>query len=371
MLLRTHAARPLSLMLNSSLVPARTHTRLTALLLLIFVSLSLSGCKSLFGVKQTVNVPPLLTPLVEADTTRLIAEVNRAATVRSIRGKVDIQFQDTSFAEAGLADKYRTADGTLFLQRPGQIYLKIQAPFVGTNIAEMTSDGEHFRVAVLQGDEKYRRFVRGTNNAIYPKLAADTASPERGKNDKAASEQRARNALANLRPQHLTDALLIRPIAARTDSGLVYAQSEFYQEELDTSKQTRGRTPGRVVRGYYLLDELAPGGATGARLVRRFWFDRVGSIRLARLQTFDNAGALITDVTYLEPKNFGSSGGVSMPSRIEITRPQDRYKLGVNYQSPETVVIDHEFPSDVFVLENKWQLPEYDLDARQSQTIKQ
>jgi hypothetical protein len=359
-------------MLNSSLVPARTRARFTALLLLIFVSLGLSGCKSLFGVKQTVNVPPLLTPLVEANTTQLIAEVNRAATVRSIRGKVDIQFQDTSFAEAGLADKYRTADGTLFLQRPGQIYLKIQAPFVGTNIAEMTSDGEHFRVAVLQGDEKYRRFVRGTNNAIYPRLANDVASPEqRGKNDKAMSEQRARSALANLRPQHLTDALLIRPITARTDSGLVYAQSEFYQEEMDTSKQTRGRTPGRVVRGYYLLDELAPGGAGGARLIRRFWFDRVGSIRLARLQTFDNAGALITDVTYLEPKTFGEGGGVQMPSRIEITRPQDRYKLGVTYQAPEAVTIDHEFPPDVFVLENKWQLPEFDLDARQSQTIKQ
>jgi hypothetical protein len=335
--------------------------------------LSLGGCKGLFGVKQTVSVPPLLTPLADANATQLIAEVNRVATVRSIRGKVDIQFQDTSFAEAGLADKYRTADGTLFLQRPGQIYLKIQAPFVGTNIAEMTSDGEHFRVAVLQGDEKYRRFVRGTNNASYPPLATDGAgSNERAKSDKAMSEQRARNALANLRPQHLTDALLIRPVLPRTDSGLVYAQSEFYQEEMDTSKQTRaGRAPGRVVRGYYLLDELAPGGATGVHLMRRFWFDRVNSIRLARLQTFDNTGSLITDVTYTETKSFGEGGNLSMPSKIEITRPQDRYKLAVTYQSPEAVVIDHEFPSDVFVLENKWQLPELDLDVRQSQTIKQ
>ncbi len=367
---RSHG-RPLSLMFNSPLARTSTRARFTALLLLIFVSLSLSGCKSLFGVKQTVSVPPLLTPLADANATQLIAEVNRAATVRSIRGKVDIQFQDTSFAEAGLADKYRTADGTLFLQRPGQIYLKIQAPFVGTNIAEMTSDGERFRVAVLQGDEKYRRFVRGTNNATYPQLVVNGAGgSERGKNDKAMSEQRARSALANLRPQHLTDALLIRPILPRTDSGLVYAQSEFYQEELDTSKQTPGRTPGRVVRGYYLLDELAPGGATGVHLTRRFWFNRVNSIRLARLQTFDNTGALVTDVTYLETKSFGEGNSVSMPSKIEITRPQDRYKLAVTYQAPETVVIDREFPADVFVLENKWQLPELDLDARQS-TIRQ
>jgi hypothetical protein len=352
-------------MLNSFPLQRDARARLPVILLSFLLLLSTSGCKGLFGVSRTVGVPPLLTPLANASTAQLIDEINARATVRSIRGKVDIQFQDTSFAESGIAEKYRTADGTLFLQRPGQIYLKIQAPFVGTNIAEMTSDGEHFRVAVLQGDEKYRRFVRGTNNAVYPKLEMEETKDDRNSSrNKTVSEQRARSALSNLRPQHLTDALLIRPIAPRTDSGFVYAQSEFYQEEPDTSKPSRGRTPGRVVRGYYLLDELAPGGPTGARLLRRFWFDRVGSVKLARLQTFDNAGALITDVTYLEPKTFGESGGLTMPSLIEITRPQDRYKLSVSYQSPEAVVIDREYPADVFTLENKWQLPELDLDAR-------
>lgn len=352
-------------MLNSFPLQRRALARLPVILLSVLLLLGTSGCKGLFGVSRTVGVPPLLTPLASATTAQLIDEINAKATMRSIRGKVDIQFQDTSFAESGIAEKYRTADGTLFLQRPGQIYLKIQAPFVGTNIAEMTSDGEHFRVAVLQGDEKYRRFVRGTNNAIYPKLEMEEVSTERDNSrNKTISEQRARSALSNLRPQHLTDALLIRPILARTDSGLVYAQSEFYQEEPDTSKPSRGRSPGRVVRGYYLLDELSPGGPSGARLLRRFWFDRVGTVKLARLQTFDNAGALITDVTYMETKNFGESSGLMMPSRIEITRPQDRYKLSVTYQSPEAVVIDREYPADVFTLENKWQLPELDLDAR-------
>jgi hypothetical protein len=358
---------------------AGTRAPLLALILLsLLVTASMTGCKSLFGVSRTVGVPPLLTPLAEANTAQLIDEVNRVARVRSIRGKVDIQFQDTSFAEAGLAEKYRTADGTLFLQRPAQIYLKIQAPFVGTNIAEMTSDGEHFRVAVLQGDDKYRRFVRGTNNATYPQLAMEETNDGRSGNTKMMSEQRARSVLSNLRPQHLTDALLVRPILPRTDSGLVYAQSEFYQEEANppsSSKSRSGRTTSggggdasRAVRGYYLLDEIAPGGATGARLLRRFWFDRVGSsVKLARLQNFDGAGALVTDVTYTEPKSFGESGSLSMPSRIEITRPQDRYKLSVSYQSPEAVVIDREYPPDVFTLENKWQLPELDLDARQSQ----
>nr|ALS89026.1 MetaGeneMark_Unknown Function [uncultured bacterium] len=331
-------------------------------MLLLSVLLVTSGCASLFSVKKTVQVPPRLTPLVDAGTPQLIAEVNRLAAVRSLRGKVDIQFQDSSFAESGLAEKYRTADGTVYLQRPGQIYLKIQAPFVGTNIAEMTSDGEHFRVAVLQGDEKFRRFVRGTNSAEYKRLSVNGDGVD--KKSKTRDDKRTVSVLSNLRPQHFTDALLIRPIQPREESGLVYARSEAYEEEADT--RPRAKKGARVVRGYYLLEELAPGGETGVRLLRRFWFDRVGGIRLARLQTYDRDGSLMTDVVYTEPKSFGENGSLSMPSRIEITRPQDLYKLTVTYQSPEAVVIDKPYDPAVFVLENKWQLPEVDLDKKSS-----
>jgi hypothetical protein len=351
-------------MINSLSLQKRSQTRPVLLLVLALGLVVLSGCSSLFGVKRTVTVTPLLGPLSVASTTELIAEANRLAAVRSIRGKIDIQILDTSFAESGIAEKYRTADGTVYLQRPGKIYLKIEAPFVGTNIAEMTSDGEHFRVAVLQGDEKYKRFVRGTNNADYPKLEVDSPRPG-DKKKKGQNGERTVSTLSNLRPQHFTEALMISPIQPRDVTGMVYAQTEFYQDEADIGP--RAKKNERVVRGYYLLDELAPGGSTGVRLVRRFWFDRVGGIRLARLQTFDKAGAIDSDVSYMDPKNFGENGLLVMASRIELTRPRDRYKLSVSYQSPESVVFDREFPSEVFVLENKWQLPEMDLDEREKQ----
>ncbi|HWS99537.1 MAG TPA: hypothetical protein VN256_04630 [Pyrinomonadaceae bacterium] len=343
----------------------RLRARPACLLLLLSLAVTAaSGCSSLFGVKRKVATTPLLGPLRDATANELIAEVNRHASVRSIRGKIDIQIEDTSFAESGVAEKYRTADGTVYLQRPGKIYLKIQAPFVGTNIAEMTSDGERFRVAVLQGDEKYKRFVRGTNNADYPKLEMDAAAAG-AKGGKGKNGERTVSTLSNLRPQHFTDALLIAPVQPRTDSGLVYARSEFYQEEEDTREGAK--KGARVVRGYFLLDELSPGGETGARLVRRFWFDRVNGIRLARMQTFDKNGMLDSDVSYRLPKNFGEDGRLVMPSRVELTRPHDRYKLSVSYQSPEAVVFDREYEPQVFVLENKWQLPEFDLDSREQQ----
>ncbi len=350
-------------MLNSTAAQTRLRSRLPFLLTLISTLLFASGC-GLFGTHKKVQVPQLLTPLAEADTPRLISEVNRVAAVRSIHGRVDILFEDTSFAEAGIAEKYRQADGTVTIQRPGQVYLVITVPFIATDIAQMTSNGETFRVAVLQGDEKYRRFVKGTNSAAYDKLDMNGTEPDSENNKKRLmNAKEAVSALSNLRPQHLTGALMVSPISDSAQSGLTYVRSEFYQEETDN--RPRAKAGVRVVRGYYLLEEISQPSSGEARLLRRFWFDRVNGIRLARLQTFDDRGLLITDVSYWDEKPFGETAQFRLPSRIEITRPHDHYKLSIAYQAPATADIDKEYRPEVFVLDNRWQLPEVDLDARQ------
>lgn len=302
-------------------------------------------------VKKSVEVEKLLTPLADADTTRLIAMVNKLVDVKSIRAKVDIQFEDTSFATSGIAEKYRTADGQIIVQRPGKVYLIVQAPLIASDIAQMTSDGEHFRIAIFKGDDKYKKFVRGTNSASYSKL---DGTSESAKNDKSKNEAQTVKALSNLRPQHLTDAVLIRPIDTHAQ-GLVYARSEFFQSEKDpTSKK-------RVVRGYYFLDELQTQGDGSARLLRRFWFDRVNAVQFARVQTFED-GVLTTDVVYTDFKPVGEQN-VTLPTKIGLTRPQDHYEISLTYQSPESVVLDKQYDPEVFVLENKTNLPEVDLDA--------
>lgn len=340
----------------------RSFSKLRLILILLSVSMFTGGC-GLFGAKKKVQVPQLLAPLTEANTTQLVAEVNRLAAVRSMHGKVDIVFEDTSFAEAGIAEKYKQADGQITVQRPGAIYLIIQVPFIATDIAQMTSNGESFRVAVLQGDEKYRRFVKGTNSATYESLDMNGSQADSAKPKKVMNAKEAVNALSNLRPQHLTDALMINPIPEPGQSGLKYSRSEFYQEEPDNRPQAKKGV--RVVRGYYLVEEFSQTNSFEARLLRRLWFDRVGNIRLARIQSFNDQGLLITDVSYWDEKPFGETAQIRLPSRIEITRPHDHYKLSISYQTPATVEIDREFRSEAFILENRWQLQEVDLDARQ------
>ena len=359
------SSTPVPLMRNLNALRPASPARLGALLLIVASLLVTSGCglrDRLF--KRQVTVPALLGPLAEADTEKLLAEVNRLATVRSLRGRIDIEFLDTSFAECGVAEQYRSTDGTVTLQRPGQIFLVIQGPFA-VDIAQMTSDGERFRVAVLRGDERYRRFVLGTNAAVYPELNVNGGAAADCRNQNpSASEARAVSALSNLRPQHLTDALLIRPVSASSE--LIYARSEMFVEEPDTRQGVR--RGARVVRGYYALDELTPEGGGRAHILRRFWFDRFGGVRLARMQTFNGQGQLITDVVYRDPKPFGEGGRYVLPSRIELTRPQDRYSLRITYQSPETLTVDQEYVPEAFVLQNRWQLPEFDLDNRTSGT---
>jgi hypothetical protein len=330
-------------------------SRLLLSVLTVSVLLSTAGC-GLFGAKRKITVPQLLTPLAKADRSRLIQEVNRLSTVKSIHGKIDIRFEDTSFASAGIADQYRLVDGTITLQRPGQIYLIIQFTFV--DLAQMTSDGEHFRVAVLKGDDKYKRFVKGTNSADYGKFDADGDAVQQ--TDKQKTEKVTVSALSNLRPQHLTDAFMIRPI--EPNSSLIYAQSEFFSEEPDVRRQAK--KDARVMRGYYLLEEFSTATPGEAKLVRRFWFDRVGDIRLARVQSYDERGQLITDVSYSNEKALGAGPTVSLPSRVEITRPQDQYKLSITYQDSASVELNRDYPPRAFVLENKWGLPEVDLDAQ-------
>jgi hypothetical protein len=314
-----------------------------------------SGC-GLFSTSKRVPVPIKLSPLANANKDRLIQEVNRLSTTKSLHGRIDIQFEDTSFAAQGIADKYRQVDGTITMQRPGRIYLVIQLLFV--DLVEMASDGQHFAVAVFKGDEKYQRFVKGTNNAVYQKLE-DQSQPTKTK-DVKNSEKQTVSALSNLRPQHLTDALMIRPIDST--AGNIFAQSEFFQEEPDMGP--KAKKDARVLRGYYLLEELSPPANNESRVLRRFWFDRVNGIRLARIQSYDDSGLLVTDVSYFNERSFGENTTASLPSRIVITRPQDQYKLSISYQEPTSVQLNKEYRPEVFVLQNKRQLPEVDLDAQ-------
>ncbi|HEX8351441.1 MAG TPA: hypothetical protein VF611_00850 [Pyrinomonadaceae bacterium] len=332
--------------------------------LVLAAALLLAGC-GLFRTKTRIIVPQPLTPLIDADMPQLFEEVNRLGAVRTLNGRVDIQFLDTSYAECGLADKYRTADGRLVVQRPGQVYLIVQVPVVGTKVAEMSSTGERFWAAVYQGNEKYRRFVTGLNAAAYEKVDAGNGGASLdckagGRRQEEAMQRATVSAISSLRPQHLTDAVLVPPVSFE-DTKHVYAQAEHYEEEADV--RPGAKKGARVVRGYYVLSEMELVAQNRARVTRRFWFDRVGQLRLARVQIYGERGQLVTDVVYSNQQPFGEEGRLRLPAQVELTRPQDHYSIRIAFQEPGAVKVDQPYDSEIFVLKNAANLPEVNLDA--------
>ena len=324
------------------------------LLLLACVALS-SGCIKVKSDQQTAT----LLATNDADQKQLMDEVNRFAGVSSMKAQMDLKFEDNSFAKFGSKEVYRAADGEIVVQRPASILLTVKVPVIKTDVAQMTSDGEKFRVAILQdgGSGKYKKFVIGTNNADYSKLQKDLDS---SKLDNGAEIKKNVNAFANLRPQHFTDAMLVRP----TDDSHVYTHSTTFQIEED---QTHSKSsPLRTVnRGYYLLDEFARREDGDLIISRRFWFDRVGGIRLARQQLFDAKGEIESDIVYGAEGNLTGTGEYNrLPLQIIVTRPQEKYSMKLTYQMPDAVKIGKKYPATAFVLQNTWGLEEVDLDKK-------
>ncbi len=327
------------------------------LLLFLFFILFLGGCSSI--VKEKVSTPKLL-KTENAAPSELVNEVNRFARVGSMRAKMDLKFEDSSFAESGIAEKYKTADGEVVVQRPSNILLKVQVPIIKSDVAQMTSNGTNFRVAILQdgGDGRYKKFVIGTNVADYSLLQEQVKQTDLD-NGKVIKQNV--NAFSNLRPQHFTDAMLVRPIDTESYS---YLTSTIFQEEFDFNAPKKSPLKW-ILRGYYLLDELRKDADGSLKITRRFWFDRVGGIRLARQQIFDEKGGIESDIIYGQEGKLGANGDYSnLPLQILVTRPKEKYKMRLTYQTPETVSIGRTYPAAAFELKNEWGLEEVDLDKK-------
>jgi hypothetical protein len=327
------------------------------LFLLLFFTFFLSGCIS---PKEKVVTPKLL-KTENAEQAELLSQVDRFARINSMRAKMDLKFEDNSFAESGIAEKYKTADGEVVVQRPANILLKVQVPIIKTDVAQMTSNGSKFCVAVLQdgGDGRYKKFVCGSNDADYSLLQEQVKKTDL---DKGKVIKQNVNAFSNLRPQHFTDAMLVRPIDTQN---YAYVTTTTLQEEVDFELLKKKSPVAWVLRGYYLLDEFRKEADGTLKISRRFWFDRVDGIRLARQQIFDEKGEIESDIVYGQEGNLGSNGDYNnLPLRIQVTRPKEKYKMKLTYQTPETVSIGKTYPQTAFQLKNDWGLEEVNLDDK-------
>lgn len=343
--------------------PSKIH-----LLAVLAFAIFFSGCDF---IRPKVPVKrAILLKTENATQEELIGIIGNFTRVESLRAKIYLQFEDNSYAEAGIAEKYKTADGQIVVQRPANILLRVQVPVIGTDVAQMTSDGDQFRVAILEdgGSGKYRAFISGTNDTDYSQLRTDVINRIEDNGNVRELKQNV-NAFSNLRPQHFTDALLVRPIDSEAN---FYVQSTIMQEEVELDKKNK-KLKSWFLRGYYLLDEHQKLADGSTKITRRFWFDRVDRVRLARQQIFDSNGEIESDVVYGQEGAMTESGNYILPLEIILTRPKEKYKMRIRYKAPNDVEIGRAYPPAAFLLENTWDnLPIIDLDKKlQEMTVQQ
>jgi hypothetical protein len=301
------------------------------------------------GCVRNVKVPTLLP--VERDVTldELVERVNAYGQERQISAPVTLQFRDRQGASAGKNKEYPAADGRLVLQRPSNIRLQVKFPVVGTKVADMASDGDKFQVKVFYPENK-RKFIEGSNAGRYKRVEADAVSTD-------PALQRA-GALANMRPQHLTDAFLIKSVAL-DGAQTVYFLDEAHEIERDT--RSGAGKGAEVERRYYVLTLLdRVNGGPEARVTRRLWFDRTQSgTPLARQELYED-GRVATRVAY--SGFFKTPAGLSWPERVGIERVGDGYSVDVIFDKSDVDINGEEVPVTAFKLDNNEKFEQVDLD---------
>ena len=303
---------------------SRRSTQLVVGSLLIFAS-----C-----ISRGVNVPPFIPPTSDASLADLIVIINQRRDVQSLTARVELQFETAEGVEEGRLRQFRSAQGRIFLARPENIRLQIEAPVLGLNLAEMASDGSSFQLLIYP--EEYRALIVGSNDREY------VEQTRKMEND---PELKKAGPLVNIRPQHFTSAFLFDAIDLE-DPNIIAVMEEA--RRLVPDDRPEAKRGDMVVKSYYVLSVIRRGESSPRH---QYWFDRGGHLELVGLKSFDTRGALIGDVTFSDYFLTGPAGHtIQLPAETYITRPYDRYALRL-VMSPETVELNRDLPEAAFFVE--------------------
>jgi len=315
---------------------------------LSFVVLAVAAMSGSACVRR-VSVNELLPVKATLSTDQLIDRINVYGQIQTFSAQTDVTVWNYFTGEGAKADEFPQATGLIRFKRPEDTRMKVK--FAGFDVADMVSDGTKFKLAMYRPQAK-RRFIYGSNLTDLERL-----NPSEIKETKDPALTKA-GGLVNMRPQHITDSFLIKPVIDSDRSNAF--REEVRQVEADTRPGKKNRL---VERSYYVVFVVERDEKGQLKLRRKFWFDRTqDGAPLTRQQTFENGvGRLASDVSY--SNWFTAPNSTSdLPGRVIIDRRNDGYRLDLRLVA-ETVEVNLELPLTTFSLENTEKLEEVNLDA--------
>jgi outer membrane lipoprotein-sorting protein len=252
-------------------------------LVLTALLLATPGC--LVRKVAHVHAPSQAIPARDATLAELVTKVNAwSNAIHTLTATVDLA-PTAGSVYSGVIKEYHDVKGFVLLEKPSTLRLLGQAPVVRTTIFDMVSNGEEFRLYI----PTKQKFIIGKTSFRRP----------------------TKNALENLRPQHILQALIVPPIDAEHETS-------FRHE--DQSRTQRRR--------YYKVEIVESPRDRHVTLRRIVWFDRA-DLELVRIQFYEPDGTFTEDVLYSAYQDFQ---GVHFPTHIEVSRPAEDYEVTITIE---------------------------------------
>jgi len=229
--------------------------------------------------------------LKEATVEQLVENINsNAGKLTTLKATVDIDSSVLEQKKDKVTDNPQVA-GYILVRKPEMLRMRVLVPVVRNTMVDMVSNGQTFALAI---PPRSKFFVGSNRQPSKP-------SPQ---------------ALENLRPQHISDALLLKPVDPEKEIAVLENTTEIVKDP--KSHKDAEQSAYAVV----VIDK----DATGYYLSRRVIFSRTDLLPHEQY-LYDRRGGL---ATYAHYENYSDYNGIQFPGIVSIQRPNEGYAITIS-----------------------------------------
>jgi len=264
------------------------HLRKTILIFLLIV-VPFSGCG--FRTSHPIKIRMSTAVLQEATLEQLEETINsNAARLNTLKASVDIDSSVLEPTKDKVTDNPQFA-GIILVRKPEMMRMRMLVPVVRNTAADMVSNGSTFSLAIPPKS----KFIVGSNRQPV----------------KPSSQP-----IYNIRPQHIFDALLLKPIDPEREIGVLENTTEIVKDP-KTHKDVEQEA-------YTLL--IIDKDSRGSFLSRKIVFSRTDLLPHEQF-IYDRQARL---VTYAHYENFSNNAGIMYPNIVSVQRPIEGYSITIS-----------------------------------------
>ena len=268
--------------------PSRTFSALATGLCVSLSCLALTGCLYSTHAVQLVHPPSAFQTATVEQLEQMISA--RDAALETLNAQVLIT-ASTGGGKEGKVTEYTSLRGYIFVRKPRDLRVLMQAPVLGSRVIDMVSDAKNFTLL------------------IHPPTSAARAIVGSNKVSKTS-----KNGLENLRPQVFFDAMLVPGVS---DDEVVTLTESTQVVEPETRHHDAVEEPDYDLT---VLRRKSPKVFLRERVIH---ISRISMLPFEQ-DVYDDEGRIVTEATYANYKPFN---GQQLPTLITIKRPLDEYTL--------------------------------------------